>query len=213
MSERIKLDYLERKIAELNKEYGDLGAYKEYGELLQQLVAIIKDHDTSPDDVKKLRKEIRNQQDRISLLEKDLKQAGKYKPLDLSLNDIGKISSEIFLISGNLYIQLGTFGNFYENTGIESARQSPFNSVSVKVSDKKKMIYLNTETILDRKEDGFLGFEKRIYMPGVCQRWLEGGNYTVSATVRGEFQSRDVTVDGDTKLYVHFDKTFKNFFT
>ena len=43
MTDQKKINELEEELARLDKEYGDLGAYKEYGQVIRTLIGIVKD--------------------------------------------------------------------------------------------------------------------------------------------------------------------------
>jgi tetratricopeptide (TPR) repeat protein len=66
-----KTDDLKRKLEQLEKDYGDIGAYSEYGKVMQEMLHLFKD-DSKSDESIKLRNKVDELRNKVSNLEHSL---------------------------------------------------------------------------------------------------------------------------------------------
>ncbi|MBT5023140.1 hypothetical protein HOK51_02070 [Candidatus Woesearchaeota archaeon] len=96
---------------------------------------------------------------------------------------------------GLLYIQIGQYGTFHSKGKYEADNNS-HNGLEVHVSDGVHDYYLVTGVCEESAK------EKNQGCPGVCKINLPGGHYAVETSYNGPYKKK-ITVDGDTKLYIH----------
>ena len=182
MTDQKKINELEQELARLDKEYGDLGAYKEYGAVLKETLGLLKEQ-----------QEVSPASEKISRLEAQLNE------FDLQLDEKNNKTRGLNnLEEGELYIQLGDFPEFYSIYN-DPSKAKDFNGVEIEVSDGKNKVYL----ITSMEEYG--PSELKQYVPGVCKKKLPGGNYLLKSTVGKQTVRRNITVDGDVKAYLKFE--------
>ncbi|GEM_PF-2058407 len=118
---------------------------------------------------------------------------------------VGKVESRESVYStqykgGLLYVQLTdlNYFNYYDLNKIPEYYNN--REVEIMIHKSKEVMYLTTDTYTSLE-----GFYYK-YNPGVCKKILLGGNYTVKATVDGETVSRNITIDGDTRVLLQFKR-------
>ena len=132
----------------------------------------------------KLKKENERLTDKLSSLESSVKNVyDKVKKLEtnkeLALNNLKE---------GILGIQIA-----YQNS------TSNFNhgliNQPIEISDGKNNIFFTTKFTSGRHVGLTMGY---------CERKVNGGTYTVTAYLEGKKETKKITVDGDTFLYIKF---------
>jgi len=221
MTDQKKIAELEQKLTQLDKEYGDLGAYKEYGQVIKEVLGLFKDldhyaknelskMDTSISTLKKSYDSLKSEQGKHN---NDLKKKlsdlkSNYDKRINSLEDNLKKNNEVRkrrikelddLKDGLLQIQLRDSSTIGIASGDYSSYvpKYPFNNIDVRIFDGKNEFYMTTHNAKHPKREG-------CFYPSMCRRKLNGGNYTISATVNNETVSRKITIDGDRTLILKF---------
>ncbi len=176
---------LERKLEELIAKIDEMDLAEEYGTTLREIatymVQMTEDYNSLALRVSKLESEAGQKK------RKGEQQGGAldFKP-------------------GKLYVQIGTSAQFYTD-GDEDGdiKDTTFNGAEIEINDGKRSIFHITKTIWESIE-GILDDDYHDRPASCFIESLPGGNYLVTARIRDLTESRRVTLNGDTNLYIRF---------
>jgi hypothetical protein len=227
MTDQKKIAELEQKLTQLDKEYGDLGAYKEYGQVIKEVLGLFKELDLSGNGsemekkISGLVQEVKKYDHQVGRLKTELaQQKNDYSnEIRLTNNHLEELIDDFKHLKnivetqekyenpmtdfedGLLWIQLGDYPHFYDFKSKDYDSASRFNHIEVEINDGENPVFLITNSVsYEHPTHGTM------YTTGVCKKKLLGGNYTIKSTVGEQTIKKNVTIDGNVNLYIEFSE-------